>query len=89
LALATKKAKKGTVAAGPDFGRRNYILLAVGVFLIIAGFLFLALGDITISPILLVLGYCVLIPLGILLPENKGEASRAEIEKDAAASSRA
>ena len=87
--MATKKAKKGAVVAGPDFGRRNYIILAVGVFLIMAGFLFLALGDITISPILLVIGYCVIIPIGILLPENKDEASGVAVEKDAATSGRA
>jgi xanthine/uracil permease len=87
--LATKKIKKGTIVAGPDFGRRNYIILAIGVFLIVAGFLFLAMGDITISPILLVIGYCVIIPIGILLPEHKDEAPVVAVEKDIAASGRA
>jgi xanthine/uracil permease len=87
--LATKKSRKGAVVAGPDFGRRNYIILAIGVFLIVVGFLLLASGDITISPVLLVIGYCVVIPLGILIPKDKGEGSQIEIEKDAAASSRA
>jgi hypothetical protein len=87
--LATKKAKKGAVVAGPDFGRRNYIILAVGVGLIVAGFLFLALGDITISPFLLVIGYCVIIPIGILLPEDKDKAPAVAAEKEAAAPGRA
>jgi hypothetical protein len=87
--LASKKAKKGAVVAGPDFGRRNYIILAIGLFLIVAGFLFLAAGDITISPVLLVIGYCVIIPIGILLPNGKGEESRADLDRDVAASSRA
>jgi xanthine/uracil permease len=84
--LATKKTKKGTVVAGPDFGRRNYIILAIGVFLIIVGFLFLAGGDTTISPILLVIGYCVVIPLGILIPKDKDELPHVDLEKDSAAS---
>jgi len=87
--LAAKKSKKGTVVAGPDFGRRNYIILAIGAFFIIAGFLFLALGDITIAPILLVIGYCVIIPIGILLPEEKSGSPAGAVDKDAAASSRA
>ncbi len=87
--MATKKTKKGAVVAGPDFGRRNYIILAVGVGLIVAGFLFLAMGDITISPFLLVIGYCVIIPIGILLPEDKDKAPAVAVDKDAAAPGRA
>jgi hypothetical protein len=59
--------------AGPDFTRDNYLILAVGLLFIVIGFVFLGFGDITISPILLVLGYCVIIPLGILFPERKGK----------------
>jgi hypothetical protein len=65
-----KKTKK-VVKSGPDFGRNNYLILGIGLLFIIAGFLFLGFGDITIAPILLVLGYCVLIPLGILFPRKK------------------
>ena len=61
---------------GIDFGRTNFIVLSIGLFLIIAGFIFLAVGDITIAPILLVMGYCVAIPLGILLPGRKKEKNR-------------
>ncbi len=84
---SVKKAKKGVVTAGPDFGRKNYLILGVGLILIVVGFLFLAGGDITIAPILLVLGYCVVIPLGILYPKGKDDASRLEIEKNSAVSS--
>ncbi len=75
-----KTAKKAVGAAGVKkhlgeslgFGKPNYILLAVGLGLIILGYIFLAGGSITIAPILLVLGYCVFLPLGILLnPERK------------------
>ena len=69
-----KKSKKATPnTLGIDFGKRNYMILGIGLAVIVLGFIFLALGDITISPILLVLGYCVIIPLGILLPKEKVE----------------
>ena len=63
---STKKAKKGALVAGPDFDKRNYLILGAGLILIVLGFILLATGDITISPILLVLGYCVLVPRAIL-----------------------
>ncbi len=71
-----KKSKKAPTALGIDFDRRNYLVLGIGLAVIILGFIFLALGDITISPILLVLGYCVIIPVGILLPRQKSEEAQ-------------
>ena len=67
-----KKSQKVS-QTGPDFTRNNYIILGVGILFIVIGFVFLGFGDITISPILLVLGYCVIIPLGILFPHRKGK----------------
>jgi len=66
----SKKSPKGT-KSGPDFSRNNYLILGAGLLFIVIGFIFLAFGDITISPILLVLGYCVIIPLGILFPRKE------------------
>ena len=37
-----------------------------GVVAIIAGYIMLAMADTTLAPLLLVLGYCVLIPLSFL-----------------------
>ncbi len=79
---SAKKAKKGVAAiAAPDFNKKNYLILGVGLLIIVMGFIFLAMGDITISPIFLVLGYCVVIPLGILLPKDKEEGSRIDPDK--------
>jgi len=83
---SAKKARKGTVVAGPDFGRRNYMILGAGILTIIIGFVLLALGDITISPILLVLGYCVIIPVGILIPKDKN-GNRLDTHKESVVSS--
>jgi hypothetical protein len=48
-------------------GPANYLLMAIGVAAIVLGFILLALKDITVAPVLLVLGYCILIPAGLLL----------------------
>ncbi|MDH5186097.1 MAG: hypothetical protein OEZ20_03495 [candidate division WOR-3 bacterium] len=53
-----------------NLGRNNYIILMVGIIVIIVGFIALARGSITLAPILLVIGYCVLVPLAILLKKG-------------------
>ena len=47
--------------------RKNYAILGAGLATIVAGFISLSAGSITLAPLLLVIGYCVLIPLGLLL----------------------
>lgn len=53
------------------FKKENYIIMGIGLIFIILGYIFLAIGDITISPIFLVLGFCVIIPLGIIYKKKK------------------
>jgi hypothetical protein len=48
------------------FGRKNYLIFGVAALVILAGYIALSRGSITLAPILLLLGYLVLIPLGIL-----------------------
>lgn len=56
------------------FGNINYILFAVGLIIITAGWFLLRAGHISISPIMLILGYCVVIPVAIILkPGDKKE----------------
>ncbi|MEO0096784.1 MAG: hypothetical protein ABIK78_01680 [candidate division WOR-3 bacterium] len=62
-----KEAKKIREIPLTHFKRNNYLLLILGIITIILGYIVLSTGDITIAPILLVLGYCVLIPLALLL----------------------
>lgn len=57
-------------AAAParlHFGPRNYVLLAAAVVCLAAGYWLLSRGSTTAAPILLVLGYCVLFPVGLAL----------------------
>ena len=77
--MASRAKKKVT---GPDFAKNNYIVLGIGLFLVILGFIIMGTGDITISPILLVLGYCVAIPIGILLPAKKDDKSGSAARSD-------
>lgn len=57
-------------------------MIGIGVAVIIAGFLMLAASiysswdnplSVSVAPVVLVLGYCVLIPIGILIRKKKVE----------------
>ena len=58
-------------------GRENFIILGIGVAVIIAGYLAMIEGSVegflplVLAPILLVAGYCVIIPLGIMYRKNR------------------
>ena len=58
-------------SSGPQsrlrFGPVNFALLGGTVVALAAGYLMLAQGSTTTAPVLLVLGYCVLLPLGLIL----------------------
>ena len=58
------------------FTKRNYQILGLGLLVIILGYVALSQSPwdgtmpLVVAPILLVLGYCVIIPLGILYREK-------------------
>lgn len=54
----------------------NYIGLAVAMAMILAGFFTLSKGSMTAAPILLVLGYCVVLPIAIMI-KNKPKSTDA------------
>jgi len=60
---APKKPARPQIA----LGRKNYIIMAAGLLTVIVGFITLSRGSITLAPLLLVLGYCVLIPVSLLV----------------------
>ncbi|HVP07373.1 MAG TPA: hypothetical protein VMS71_05975 [Candidatus Acidoferrum sp.] len=47
------------------FTKTNYLMLGVALVVIIIGFVLLGSGSITLAPLLLVAGYCVLVPLAL------------------------
>ena len=74
--MATKPKPKPTPAKVKEkyvlpFGKKNYIWFAIGILVIIIGYIFLGSGSITLAPILLVLGYCVIIPISIIISGEK------------------
>ena len=75
--MAESKKKKQTEAEKSTrwpFGKKNYILFAAALVAMILGFVFLGYGSMTLAPILLVLGYCVLMPLAIIVKDRPEEA---------------
>jgi hypothetical protein len=62
---------KTDLASGPRVmreggSRRSWLYWAIATIVLLAGFADLARGGETLAPILLVIGYCVLVPLAIL-----------------------
>ncbi len=55
------------VDLGFHWSRLNSLCLAAGVLTLIAGYISLGRGSITLAPLLLVAGYCVLIPASFLV----------------------
>ena len=61
-----------------SFGKINYNIFAIGLLVIILGYIIMATGEtesiqsIKIAPLILIVGYCILIPAAILVkPKNK------------------
>jgi predicted Rossmann fold nucleotide-binding protein DprA/Smf involved in DNA uptake len=70
---ARRRARKAAGAKPADrpqvdlpFSRKNYIIFGLAAAVIVVGYIALSSGSITLAPILLLLGYLVLIPWGIL-----------------------
>lgn len=62
-----KKERKGERLVDVRFKKKNMLFFGIGIILVAVGFILLAAGDITLAPLLLVAGYLVFFPLGILL----------------------
>jgi len=68
----SKLVKKAKTSIQFPLKRMNFLIIGAGILVIIIGYITLS-GDkvdgfsqLTIAPVLLVLGYCVLIPVGIM-----------------------
>ena len=71
--LIMENKNKKTLQFSWPYKRKNYVLFGFGVFVIIVGYLIMYLGDVNsfqslvVSPLLLLLGYLVIIPVALLL----------------------
>jgi hypothetical protein len=73
-----KPAVKAREKSVLPFTRKNYFLFAIGLLVIVIGYVTLGYGSITLAPILLVLGYCVIIPLAIIIGGGKEKPPEAQ-----------
>jgi hypothetical protein len=62
-----KKDKKPDVLVDVAFTKKNMLFFGGGLLSIVIGFVLLWTGSTVLAPILLVVGYLVFFPLGILL----------------------
>ncbi len=87
--MKTKKTKnispsKKHKAVFLDLTTRNYQLFGIGVLVIIAGYFFLSKGpadsfwSLSLAPVLLVIGYCVLVPVAIFWRSKKSREAQQE-----------
>ena len=91
--MATKTKKKNVKTSSKSlpspfnmyWERTNYILFGLGMFLIILGFYFMGQGawdsssSLVISPILLFLGFVVVMPVSILYRKKSAEQIRSSV----------
>ncbi len=76
-----KKAKQDAIF---PLERENYIILGIGLIMIILGYIALAgntvegFSQLTVAPILLVFGYCVVIPFGIMYRKKEKTQKQAQ-----------
>lgn len=79
------KEKKSAVPEDHEFvwpfGKKNYLLFGVALLVIIIGYVALGQGSMTLAPFLLVIGYCILIPIALLV---KGRRETVENSADKA-----
>ena len=75
ILLALNKGKKDNkpLFHSWSFGKINYQIFIIGLFVIILGYIIMATGEtksvqsVKVAPLILILGYCVFIPAAILV----------------------
>jgi hypothetical protein len=82
MAAKTKKpAKENQDQVKWPFGKRNYLVFALALVVIVIGYIMLGKGSITLAPILLVLGYCILIPIALIIRDRPSADSSDELRQ--------
>ncbi len=68
-----QRANKTNIFHSWPFNKKNYVLFLIGLVTVILGYTLMYTGEtssfqsIVIAPIVLVLGYCVIIPVSIMI----------------------
>ena len=80
----TKTSSKAKLNETFPLEKENYIILGIGLLVIVLGYLALSgntvegFSQLTVAPILLVFGYCVIIPVGIMYRKKEKKDSAAQ-----------
>jgi hypothetical protein len=88
-AVKVKAGKKSKADGVFPLERENYIIIAVGLLFIVLGYVALSgnsvdgFSQLTIAPLLLLVGYCVIIPIGILYkPKKKSSSTESAVPQE-------
>jgi hypothetical protein len=77
-----KPGRKFKAKTNVPFTKRNYQLFGIAIALLIVGYIALAQGpadsfwSLTLAPILLVIGYCVVIPVAIIFSKKNNQVQK-------------
>lgn len=70
MAIKAKKIEETKSTENWPYGKKNYLIFGIAAIVIIIGFILLGQGSDTFSVILLVIGYCVLIPAALIIKDK-------------------
>jgi hypothetical protein len=92
----TSKSKKTGPKAKKEISlpleKTNFIIIGVGIIVLVIGYILMSENSVNgflptvVSPILLVLGYCVIIPYGILKKPKKHESEPSQTTENVSSS---
>lgn len=89
-ALKTKRQKKELSHLHFAMTSKNYMIIGAGIALIILGYIFMSENSVdgflptVVAPILLIVGYCVVVPFGILYKDkgvNENVTEEVKVER--------
>jgi len=75
--MAKKRKPQNKLFKSWSFEKINYQIFSIGIIVIMIGYIIMISGSTTsavstkVSPVILVIGYCIIIPLSILFKKNK------------------
>jgi hypothetical protein len=86
--LKSKKHKKDQSHLHFAMTSKNYLIMGIGIALIVLGYFFMSENSVdgflptTVAPVLLIIGYCVIVPMGILYKDKNINATETEEIKE-------
>jgi hypothetical protein len=81
-AVKGKQVRKTKTEHVFPFEKENYVIMGIGLLFIVAGYIAMSgnvvegFSQLTLSPLLLLTGYCVIIPIGIMYRKKQKPPSQ-------------